>query len=77
MDNDNDLNPPARSGPMTPCLAVGSRDAAKMLGIGQRLLWSLTNRGAIPHVRLGKRIVYPVRELTDFLSQQTTGGNKT
>ncbi len=31
-----------------------SREAAVALGISERLLWEWTNRGIVPHIRLGK-----------------------
>ncbi|MCA9251802.1 MAG: helix-turn-helix domain-containing protein [Phycisphaerales bacterium] len=48
-------------------LALGRREAAKALGIGERLLWTYTNMGVIPHVRIGSRIVYPVAALEQWL----------
>lgn len=54
----------------TPCLALRPKEAAKALGIGERLLWSLTNRGEVPHVRLGRAVVYPVDLLRKFLEGQ-------
>jgi len=56
-----------------PRLALRPKDAARALGIGERLLWSLTNRGEIPHLRLGKAILYPVAELERWLAEQTRG----
>jgi excisionase family DNA binding protein len=56
--------------PETPCLAMRPREAAKALGISERLLWEWTNQGVVPHVRLGKRIVYPVDSLREWLRQQ-------
>ena len=53
-----------------PRLALRPKDAAKALGIGERLLWSLTNRGEIPHARLGRAVVYPVDELQRYLAEQ-------
>ena len=54
-----------------PRLALKPAEAARSLGIGSRLLWSLTNQGRIPHVRLGeKRIVYPVHLLSEWLAKQ-------
>jgi len=55
--------------PHTPCLALRCREAAQALGISERLLWEWTNRGSIPHVRLGKAILYPVDALRDWLRQ--------
>ena len=51
-------------------LALRPREAARALGIGERLLWSMTNRGEIPHLRLGRAIVYPVAELERWLAKQ-------
>jgi len=56
--------------PETPCLAMRPREAAKALGISERLLWGWTNKGLVPHVRLGKVILYPVDSLRDWLRQQ-------
>jgi predicted DNA-binding transcriptional regulator AlpA len=56
-------------------LALRRREAAKALGISERLLWSLTNQGLVPQVRFGtKAIAYPVRELQDWLAEQAAGG---
>ena len=48
------------------------REAAKALGIGERKLWEITadQTSDIPHVRLGKAVVYPIRELQDWLARQ-------
>lgn len=51
--------------------------AAKALGISERLLWEHTDRGAIPHIRLGKAILYPVDSLRDWLKQQAQQGTAT
>ena len=48
-------------------LAVGRREAAAMLGISERLLWTWTNAKTIPHVRIGTRVLYPVDELRRWL----------
>lgn len=56
------LGPPER-------LALRPAEAAKALGIGERLLWQETNRGAIPHLRIGgKAIVYPIEALREWLA---------
>lgn len=53
-------------------LALRPKQAAAALGLGQRKLWELTNRGLIPHVRLpdSKCILYPVDLLRDWLGDQ-------
>lgn len=58
----------------TPTLALRPREAARALGIGERKLWSMTNAGELPHARIGRAVVYPVRELQEWLSDRTGKG---
>lgn len=51
-------------------LGLRPREAAKALGIGERLLWSKTNAGEIPHLRIGRVIIYPVDLLRDWMAEQ-------
>lgn len=55
-------------------LALRPREAARALGIGERLLWSLTNRGEIPHLKLGRATLYPVEDLRRWLSEKANKG---
>ncbi|MCA9274594.1 MAG: helix-turn-helix domain-containing protein [Phycisphaerales bacterium] len=55
-------------------LALRPREAAKALGIGERKLWALTNSGELPHARIGRAVVYPVRELQEWLSDRVGKG---
>ena len=66
----NFQNPLAKPDPVTPCLAMRPREAAAALGISERLLWEWSNRGEIPHVRLGRAVVYPIEELQRYLSDR-------
>ncbi|MGQ9649526.1 MAG: helix-turn-helix domain-containing protein [Phycisphaerae bacterium] len=54
-----------------PCLALRPREAAKSLGVSERTLWTWTQQGIIPHIRLGKTILYPVDALRRWLDEQT------
>lgn len=58
----------------TPRLALRPKDAAAALGIGGRLLWSWTNQKRIPHVRIGKAVLYPLAELERWLAEQAAKG---
>ena len=53
-------------------LGLRPREAAKALGIGERLLWSKTNAGDIPHLRVGRAIIYPVDLLRDWMAEQAS-----
>ena len=56
-----------------PCLALRPKEAARAIGIGERKLWSLTNADQIPHIRIGRAVVYPVDALRQWLADQATG----
>lgn len=51
-------------------LAFRPREAARALGLSERTLWSLTKKGSIPHVRVGRAILYSVDGLRDWLTQK-------
>jgi len=51
-------------------LALKPAQAARALGISERLLWTKTNQGQIPHLKLGKRTIYPVGELEKWLGAE-------
>lgn len=56
--------------PPADVLALRPRDAARALGISERCLWSLTQRGEVPHVKIGGRLVlYPRAALVDWLER--------
>ncbi len=61
-----------------PTLALRPKDAARALGIGERKLWELTadQTSGIPHIRFGKAVLYPVRELADWLAECAVRGAK-
>ena len=62
--------PPAlrrRISPSIPKLALSSLEAAEALGISVRTLYLLPD---IPRVHLGRRVLYPVKELEAWLTQR-------
>jgi excisionase family DNA binding protein len=58
-------------------LALGAVEAARMLGIGTRTLWTLTKSGEIPHARVGRRVLYPLHDLRQWLAARTRGSDET
>jgi excisionase family DNA binding protein len=56
--------------PVTPCLAMRPREAAKALGISERTLWEWAHRGEVPYVQIGKTIRYPVDALRRWLDER-------
>ena len=59
---------------VVPRIALRPREAAIALGIGERLLWSKTNSGEIPCVRIGRSVLYPIDLLREWLARQAKGG---
>ena len=55
-------------------LALRPAEAAKALSISRRKLWELTSdrTSGIPHIRCGKVVLYPVRELQDWLASRVS-----
>lgn len=53
-------------------LLVDAGEAARILSIGKRKLWSETNCGNIPCVRIGRAVRYSVEALRDWILNQST-----
>ena len=51
-------------------LGIRAKAAAKMLGIGTRKLWELTNSKQVPHLRIGRAVVYRVEALNEWLAEK-------
>lgn len=53
-------------------LALRPRQAAQMLGVSPRTLYTWTKRGLVPHIRVGtgkrKTVLYPVAMLQAWLA---------
>ena len=59
--------------PSSTRLALRPKEAAIALGIGGRLLWEKTNCGEIPCAKIGRRVVYPIELLNEYLLRQAKG----
>lgn len=60
--------------PASPQIAVNPRQAASLLGISERTLWTLTKGGEIPHFRIGRCVRYQVSALETWVASQQQGG---
>jgi excisionase family DNA binding protein len=49
---------------------LSAKETAVYLGVSQRHLWSQTKARRIPHVRFGRRVLYPVKELDAWLEDR-------
>jgi len=48
-------------------IAVDGRAAARMLGVSERTLANLVKEKSVPSVNIGRRRLYPVEALTEWL----------
>ncbi len=57
-------------------LAMRPKEAAKALGISPRKLWEITadKTSGIPHTKLGRCVVYPVKALDRWVNDRATCG---
>jgi hypothetical protein len=55
-------------------LAVGAREASRMLGVCAKTLWSLSVRGEIPSVKVLSRRLYPISALREWLNEKLREG---
>ena len=55
-------------------LLVTTRDAARMLALSDRTLWTLRQRGTLRAVLIGGAVRYDVADLRDFIARSKTGG---
>jgi excisionase family DNA binding protein len=51
-----------------PKLLLRPRDAARALAVSERTLWTLTRRGSLRCVRIGRAVRYDVRDLDAFIA---------
>lgn len=66
-------NPPNTPNGVAPdALLIAARQAAKVLGISTRLLWSMTNARQIPHVRVRRRVLYDPLDLRAWIDANKT-----
>jgi excisionase family DNA binding protein len=51
-------------------ILLSANEVAQLLGIAPWTVHALVKRRELPHVRLGKRVLFPRRELEAFLAEQ-------
>lgn len=61
---------PSHTDPML----VGMTEAARMIGVSARTLWSMANAGELPTVRIRRRVLFNVAALREWVDARTEGG---
>lgn len=55
-------------------LLVNSREAARLLSLSERSLWSLSASGEIPRIKVNKCVRYSVEDLRDWIARKKKEG---
>lgn len=58
-------------------LLVGIEEVARLLNVSSRTVWTLTVSGSLPHLRIGRRVLYPVDAVRRWTAERTQGGGTT
>jgi excisionase family DNA binding protein len=56
-------------------LLVKADDLAIMLGISVKTVWNLEKRGELPHINIGRRVLFPVDEIRRWIAERTIKEN--
>lgn len=54
-------------------LCLNAAEVSEMTGISLSLIRKLTRGGEIPHIKVGRRILYPLTGIEDWLKIHTIG----
>lgn len=58
-------------------LLVTPREAARLLSVSERTLWSIAAAGEIPRVRIGRAVRYRVADLRAYVDAPATKKGRT
>jgi excisionase family DNA binding protein len=53
-------------------LTISVREAAAMIGVSQRTIWSLAKSGELPVVKIGTRRLFQISALERFIKEHST-----
>ena len=62
------------SQPTTPPLLLDLHETARALRVSERTAWALAKEGALPCVRIRRRLLFDPADLRAFIERQKTGG---
>jgi excisionase family DNA binding protein len=51
-------------------LLLSIDEAAKQLSVSARYLWTMQQRGEIPFVRIGRRVLFAVKDLEKWIEER-------
>lgn len=63
--------------PVPAPLLLNVAEAALLLRLSQRTVWTLTAARELPHIRIGKRVLYPLDQMRQWIAVRVQGGTAT
>lgn len=57
-------------------LCLSAAEVSEMTGLSVSTIRTLTRRGEIPHIKVGRRILYPLTRIEDWLAQNIIAPEK-
>ena len=57
----------------TPIICYTAKEIAEITGLSISTIRKLTRKGELPHLKVGRRIIYPVTAVHEWLLANTTG----
>lgn len=57
-------------------LCLSAIEVAEEIGLSVSMIRKLTNNGEIPHLKIGRRVLYPVSELKNWYTKCIVNPNK-
>ena len=51
-------------------LTVNVKQLAEMIGLNESSIYQLTSQRRIPHVKIGRRVLFPVKAVEKWLEEQ-------
>lgn len=58
-----------------PLICYSAREVAQITGLSLSMVRKLTRNGNIPHVKVGRRILYPISAIHEWLLTNTIGSS--
>jgi excisionase family DNA binding protein len=58
-----------------PPLLMSLKEAAQALSLSERTIWTLVHTGELPHVRVGRRLLFSRAALQSWIERQESTGD--
>jgi excisionase family DNA binding protein len=59
-----------------PALLVSLKEAARILSLSERTVWSMVKTGTLPHVRVNRRLLFSPSGLQGWIDARQTGSSQ-